>query len=286
MNERNRILTELENADILPAIRWAFEAAARRTRDDYDDATGHNDTWIGTTRWVLLCDRLDRVFSCGKYATPEGGPSDAGLDILYATLTEDEMATFPDIPAGTVFRDDVVGSPGWSSRGVRWLLASAEFGGVNDIKWARRSPLKQRAAKQPDPDDSQMSIFDELTDPPSIQLREALARAEEFDVPTLVVTHTHDMNTDDRELFLGLPSLEDPNQSWAWKKDLRTTPQRGPGGRRPANVEPDGPVDLPDAPVRLRQSAGKTGANGVERTGQLTAPGDASDVARRGAQGQ
>ncbi|MEN8671743.1 hypothetical protein [Nocardioides sp.] len=258
MSERERILSSLGKTDVLWGIRWAYESAARRTREDYDDPTGHNATWVGINRWILLCDRLDRVFSCGRYATREHSPGAVGLDILYATLTDEEQATFPHIPPGTVVRDDLVGSPGWSNGDVRWLLASAEFGGVDEINWSRRSQVKQRTAKQIDPDNDQLSILDVLMDDPgAAKLREALERAIEFDITTLVVTHTHDIDTNDRELYLGLPSMEDRDTAWAWKENLLTAPPADGGRQTPPASEPDGPSNVPDAPVRLRAPAEK-----------------------------
>lgn len=261
MSERERILGVLGDTDVLRGVRWAYESAARRTREDYDEPTGHNATWVGITRWVLLCDRLDRVFSCGKYATPENSPATVGLDVLFATLTEAERATFPRIEPGTVVRDDVMGSPGWSNGDVRWLLASTEFGGVDEINWSRRSPLKQRAAKQIDPDNAQMSILDVLIDDPgAAMLREALEHAVEFDIPTLVVTHSHDIDADNRELYLGLPSMDDQDSAWAWKENLLTAAPADPERQTPPVVEPEGPPNVPDAPVRLRQPGEKSGS--------------------------
>lgn len=258
MSERERILGGLGGTDVLRGIRWAYESAARRTREDYDEPTGHDATWVGISRWKLFCDRLDRAFSCGKYATKEDSPEGVGLDVLFATLTKDEQATFPHIPPGTVFRDDVLGSPGWSNGDVRWLLASAKPGGVDNIKWSRRSPLKQRAAKQPDPDNDQLSIFDELFDDASTtEMQDALKHAQDFDRTTLVVTHAHDIDTDARELYIGLPSMENHDKAWAWKANLLTIPPSDPGRQRPPVVEPDGPSTVPDAPVRLRKPGEK-----------------------------
>jgi hypothetical protein len=258
MSERQRILSVLGGTDVLNGIQWAFESAARRTREDYDEPTGHNATWIGITRWVLLCDRLDRVFSCGKYATREDSPGGVGLDVLFATLTDAERAAFPYIEPGTVVRDDLVGSPGWRNDEVRWLLASAEFGGIDEINWSRRSRVKQRTAKQIDPDNDQLSILDVLMDDPgAANLREALEHAVEFDVTTLVVAHTHDVDTNDRELYLGLPSMDDQGTSWAWKENLLAGPASDGERRKPPVAEPDGPSDVPDAPVRLRTAGQK-----------------------------
>ncbi len=180
-------------------------------------------------RWVLLCDRLDRVFSCGKYATPEHSPATTGLDVLFASIPADEQETFPEIEPGIVVRDDLLGSPGWSNGDIRWLLASAEFGGIDAINWRRRSPLKQRTAKQVDPDHDQMSLLDVLMDDPAAaKLRAALERAVELDLTTLVVTHTQDIDTDDRELYIGFPSMEERESAWAWKENLLTSPPGSP----------------------------------------------------------
>ena len=228
MSERERILEDLGSTNILRGIRWAYESAARRTRLDYDEETGHNTLLVGVMRWVLLCDRLDRVFSCGKYTTPEDSPATTGLDVLFASIPADEQGTFPQIEPGIVVRDDLLGSPGWSNGDIRWLLASAEFGGIDAINWRRRSPLKQRTAKQVDPDNDQMSLLDVLMDDPgAAKLRAALERAVELDLPTLVVTHTHDIDTDDRELYIGLPAMDEP-RVLGREGNLLTSPPASP----------------------------------------------------------
>jgi hypothetical protein len=253
VSERERILSVLGGSDVLRGIRWAYESAARRTRDDYDELTGHNATWVGITRWVLLCDRLDRVFSCGRYAAPEGSPDSVGRDVVLATIPEPERLAFPHIKPGTVVRADILGSPGWSNGDVRWLLASAEHGGIDQINWTHRSPVKQRVAKQADPDQDQMSILDVLVDDPgAAKLRDALEHAVELDIVTLVVAHTHDVDEDGRELYLGLPSVEGRGNPWAWKSNLLTSPPDGPTRQGPPVVQPDSPSDVPDALVRLR----------------------------------
>lgn len=258
MSERERILGVLGGTRVLGGIRWAYESAARRTREDYDEPTGHNATWVGINRWILLCDRLDRVFSCGRYATRENSSDSVGLDVLYATLTDEEQATFPHIPPGTVARNDLYGSPGWSNGDVRWLLASADFGGVDQINWSRRSRVKQRTAKQLDPDNDQLSILDVLMDDPgAAKLREALQHASEFDITTLVVTHTQDIDTNDRELYLGLPSMEDQDNAWAWKENLLAVPPADGGRQKLPATDPDGSGNVPDALVRLRTPAEK-----------------------------
>lgn len=267
MTERERILDDLGEAGVLLGIQWSYESAARRTREDYDEPTGHDTTWVGMNRWKLLCDRLDRVFSCGKYATKKDSPEGVGLDILYATLTPAERDTFPHIPLGTVLRDNVLGSPGWSTGEVRWLLASARPGGVDNINWSRRSPLKQRTAKQPDPDTRQMSIFDGLIeDPITTQLQDALRHAHGLDRTTLIVTHAHEIDTDARELYIGLPSMETPGRAWAWKQDLLDTPPSPPSRQKLPTSEPDNPGDAPDAPVRLRKPGERAQPNEVRRS--------------------
>jgi hypothetical protein len=272
VTERDRIVAALADTGVLQGIRWAFESAARRARDDYDEPTGHNATWAGMNRWVLLCDRLDRVFSCGRYATPADSPEAVGLDVLFATLTPAERDSFPRIEPGTVVRDDVKGSPGWRLGDVRWLLASADFGGVDEIDWARRSRVKQATAKQLDPDSSQLSILDVLADDlAAAAMRAALEEAADLDIMTLVVTHTHDIDSDDRELFLGLPSMDDKGVPWAWKENLLRTPPSDGGRAKPPVTKPD-PSDVPDAPVRLRQPGDKAAPKSSDAPSSGSAP--------------
>lgn len=254
MTERERIMAAFEKAGVVDGLRWAFSSAADRTAADFDADTGHDTAWVGFTRWTLLRDRLDRVFSCRKYAIQVGAPADAGLDLLYAGLNDQDIATLPAIDPTLVKRDDALGSPGWVFNGVRWLLASGETGHIDDLPWNQKSPTKQRVASQPDPDDADGTLFDEiLSDPVVIAMMQARDEARSLDMPTLVLAHAQSVETNVRELVIGLPSLDEcEGKTWKWNKSLLgSTPTSG-GTKTTPSPKPDAPDDVPDATVRLR----------------------------------
>lgn len=275
MSEQDAVLSSLAVAGVLDGIRWAYLSAGRRTAEDFDEATGHNATWAGVTRWILLCDRLDRVFSCGRYATAGAGAEHVGLDVLFATLTDTERQSFPRIDPSIVKRSDLQGSPGWEYAEVRWLLASVGHGSIDHVAWTRKSRLKQRAATQPPSDRDQMSILDVLVDDPvAASLASTLDQVDDFDVRTLVVAHSWNLDTADRELVLGLPSLES-GSGWVWRQSLLTVAPAGPGTRKPTMPDTSPPSDVEDAPVRLRQPLEMPGESDNAGSGGSRPAGDA-----------
>ena len=114
-------------------------------------------------RGPLFRDRLDRVFACDRYSLGAGSEPAAGLDILYAELTERDVATLPIIDPELVYRSDIDGSPGWTSAALRFLLASCRFGQIDQILWSQKSPTKQRVAKQSNPGPRKGLMFPEPT---------------------------------------------------------------------------------------------------------------------------
>src|ERR1700684_4002712 len=75
MGEQQEVMADLRAAGVLAGIRWAYESATRRSLEMYCEADGHDPAWLGHTRFTLFRDRLDRVFSCVRYAVPavDGG---------------------------------------------------------------------------------------------------------------------------------------------------------------------------------------------------------------------
>jgi hypothetical protein len=201
----------------------------------------------------LFRDRLDRVFSCGRYAVQEGGDGSASLDLLHAELSPRDIENFPVVEAGTVRRSNLNGSPGWATNEFRFLLASAPVEGLEDLPWLRKSPTKQLIASQPDPDPDQGSLFEDIVDEEQGGLTELLA-ADALALDTLVVAHAQDVERGERRLVIGRPRLnEGGGSAWHWMHNLLETPPRG-GGRLPI-TEPQipSPSLVPDAPVRLRK---------------------------------
>jgi hypothetical protein len=274
MGEQQSVIAELRASGVLAAIRWAYESAVRRALETYCEADGHDHAWLGHTRFTLFRDRLDRVFSCARYVV---GVDDGSLDldILYAELSEHDLATMPRLAPGIVCRDDLYGSAGWTFRGRRFLLAAGEFGKLDTLPWADRSTTKQLVATQssPDPHVRQPSLFEDLPPDLAAGLDAALRAAQpQLDLVTYIVAHSLAPATGDIELVFGRPLLNvRGGDSWHWRENLLTVPlvaaapgpaeattetapdsAREDGGRDARNAR-----DVPDAPVRLRVIRGE-----------------------------
>lgn len=255
MGEHSDILSTLGGHRAVDAIRWAFRSASDRTLNDYSEAAGHDATWLGTTRFVLMRDRLDRVFSCGRYAVSNPELADLGSDVVLEELSKSDVETMPHIDPTLAIRDDLNGSPGWGIDGWRFLLASFDHGKVHEIPWPRKSPTKQAVAGQPNPDPAQQGLFDEV-DPEWTAGFLSLTVTPIEASKTLVVAHSLDPLRQEGGLYLGRPSLNTRGgPAWHWVENLLMLPDNG-GGRRPVE-EPKAPSGDPvaDAPVRLRKPA-------------------------------
>ena len=276
MGEQQDVIAALAGAGVLTGIRWAYESATRRSLEIYSEADGHDLAWLGHTRFTLFRDRLDRVFSCGRYAVPTAdGRLD--VDVLCAELSERDLTTMPRLGPGLVRRADLRGSAGWAYQRHWFLISSAEFGRLETLPWQEKSVTKQLVAMQPSPDLRQPSLFaDLLTDgvlpdeflpagrSPDGALYGTLlpgrldplllAADRELKVPTFIVAHTLDAGTGQIELTFGRPRLNlRGGPAWHWREDLMNVPL--PVVRRtevPAAAEIDNPSEVPDAPVRLR----------------------------------
>lgn len=255
MIDQEQLCNRLGQAGVLAGIAWAYRSAARRLMEDFSESAGYNATCAGVGLRALLEDRLDRVFSCGKYVVDPEQSDDSGLDLLYAELSSDEVATLPKIAAGVVSRSNLNGSAGWRLEGVRWLLASARSGGVNSIEWKSKSPTKKLVARQFGNSPDNPSLFDDFAEN---EIGEDLLfwSGEPFDMDTLIVGYSLDLVTYGRELVLGQSRWNpDGTSAWYWTMDLLAG--RAPGGARGdavehAFVQPD---EVPDAPVKLRRPA-------------------------------
>ncbi|MBF6446571.1 hypothetical protein IU429_02700 [Nocardia elegans] len=254
MSEQQDVIDDLQNANVLGAIRWAYVSATDRTLATYSEADGHDAAWLGTTRFTLFRDRLDRVSAAERYATTLGN-DDADLDLLYAELSDVEAQSMPHLPPGTMRRSNLNGSPGWAHGDCRFLLAAFTYGGVDTLPWPRKSPTKQRVAAQKDPDPNQASLFE---DTELANLAAALYAEHELDMRTFVVAHSLNPVTEEIELVFGRPRLNaGGGPAWHWREDLLRMPPAD-GGRRIGDTPlPTGPNSVPDAPVRLRPSAQK-----------------------------
>ncbi|MFD8366022.1 hypothetical protein [Streptomyces hygroscopicus] len=263
MSEQRDAREDLGSVGALAGINWANASAYRRTMQDYDPDTGHDQAWVGTTAHKLFCDRLDRVFSCGKYSVDSPEAAGEGLDVVAAGLGPGEYKRMPRITPGLITRADANGSPGWRYGDWRWLLASFTFGESNSIPWPQKSRTKRRVASQPIPD---QLMFPE-DDPITMALQAIVqAIAEEEDnaaLTTLIVAHSVERELGIRELFLGRSRLnKGGGAAWHWKHDLLAATPGTPGsGPIPVVPEPrTGPPGVPDAAVRLRRQAQEGGS--------------------------
>lgn len=255
MSERDDLINSLSAAGVLVAIRWAYDSATARVLDDFSEAAGHDAAWVGVTRWTLFRDRLDRAFSCRRYAVSENADGHLSIDVVHAELSTHDIATMPRIESGMVVRADLNGSPGWSFGGVRWLLASAVFGKVAEHPWPQKSATKQRVAMQPASYSEHPTLFDQFAAEERGGLL-ALLEGAPLDLVTLVVGHALAVDHGGRELVIGQPRHNmGGGSAWHWTHDLLQSPPSD-GGR----VQPTGPTPItldgvPDAPVKLRRPA-------------------------------
>jgi hypothetical protein len=262
MTERDEILGHFEDAGILNGIRWAYRSAARQVSEDFSEESGHTAGWVGNTRYVLFGDRLDRVFSCGRYALNENVPPGEGRDIVFAALTQDEIETLPMINPGVVRRSNLNHSIGWSFGDVRWLLASGPYAKLDAIRWDRRSRTKELVAQQRNIDPNQASLFEDLPEESTAKWVDAVTSPElaDLDQLTLVLGHSQDIMTWRSELGIGIPRLaKGTGSAWNWFENLLTAPPTKGGSRlvQPATPSGDEGVSEPDAPVKLRRRAEK-----------------------------
>jgi len=255
MSEQEQVIAELFAPGVLAGIRWAHASATRRALESYSEADGHDLAWLGNTRFTLFRDRLDRVFTCERYALSGDGELD--LDVLYAELSDQDLVTMPRLAPGLVRRADLHGSAGWAFRDRRFLLASGEFGRLDTLPWLQKSLTKQLVAMQRNPDIRQPSLFEDFPPGEFGMIDAALLAADrELDLPTYIVAHSLDSDSGETELAFGRARLNlGGGPAWYWRESLLTIAL--PAEDRTDSAAPV-PVDtswVPDAPVRLRRGA-------------------------------
>lgn len=254
VTEQQDVIAEFGGAGVLGGARWAYVSATTRALETYSEDDGHDAAWLGNTRFTLFRNRLDRVFACERYAV-SSGDADADLDLLYAELSDQDIDSMPRLDPGLVRRSNLNGSPGWAYGQRRFLLASSEFGKLDELPWPQKSPTKQRVARQHNPSPSQPSLFDGLA-LEEIAGLEAIEAEEDLDLATFVIGHSLDSLSGQVELAFGRPRLNSGGgQAWHWRQDLLGTPPAGGTRRTDGAPLPAGPNSVPDAPVRLRRPA-------------------------------
>ncbi|MFD4538705.1 hypothetical protein [Streptomyces bauhiniae] len=267
MTEQKRVVDDLSESGVLSGIAWAVASAYADTMRGYDARRGYKPGTIGYVAHGLICDRMDRVFSCGDYRLPQGMPAGAGLDAVREGLHPEDVDAMPPLGPELVSSSPLNNSPGWQFGSYRWLLQSFEFGAVRKIPWARKSATKKRVASQPDPDPGQEDLFSAMGQPLQgfAPLRIVLAEDDDDDgVDTFVLAHSIHEELKERELFFGRPNLV-RGQSWHWRHDLMAHPPASGGGmpigRGPQPYTPNPNEVVSDAPVRLRKTPMERNSN-------------------------
>jgi hypothetical protein len=265
MSEQEDAVADLSGAGVLAGIYWAGAAAYRQTMQDYNPRIGHKPGWVGYTAHQLLCDRMDRVFSCGDFQLPAGLPAEAGMDAVREGLHEEDFAAMPRIEPGLVSYSSLNSPPGWRFGSWRWLLQSFQFGESRKIRWATKSDTKRRVASYPDPDQTDLFTsvglsLDGFESEPVV-----ISETDDEDgAITLVLAHSVHRELRERELFMGRPNLAS-HQAWHWKHNLMTHPPERGGGLRihdgPQPYTPNPNEVVSDAPVRLRQTPQERNSN-------------------------
>ncbi|EID14352.1 hypothetical protein [Mycolicibacterium phlei] len=252
MTEQNVVASRLRAAGILPAIRWAYISAVTQTLTDYSEEAGYDAVWLGCTRHTLFRDRLDRVFSCGRYVVGDGEDPNVGLDMLHAYLSEQDIAEMPVVNPNLVRRSDLNRSPGWVFEDIRFLLASSPYGEILELPWPRKSPTKQQVASRPI-HDQLPTLFDEFV-PGEVNGFVAALEGDVLELETFVVAHSLDPVSGDVELVLGRPLFNGRGgDAWHWYVDLLDElPEVQDRKSEPLSPSTAGDI-VPDAPVRLRQ---------------------------------
>ena len=268
MSEQDDAIAELQANGVLAGISWAWGSTRRQTLESYEPDTGHDQGWVGYNAFKILTDRLDRVFSLGRFAIqPDMDPA-LGSDVLAQGLAPGEFERMPQMLSDVVVRDDLNGSPGWLSCGWRILLQS--YGGleIDGIPWPQKSWTKRKVASQPAPDMPTLP-FDVLELPMAMDVLGDLSAQPPADrvIVTLVGAYAIDALTGGSALHIGRPRLNRRGgDAWHWRVQLDADGHGGTGRGLPASTPGDSPVSpVPDAPVRLRPSTGEQpGSQGSE----------------------
>ncbi|MGY1437020.1 hypothetical protein [Streptomyces reniochalinae] len=265
MSEQQDALEDLESSGVLAALAWANASAYRRTMEDYDPDTGHDQGWVGSTAHRLFVDRLHRAFSTGRHRVDSPESASAGLDLVAAGLAPGEHRKMPLITPGVVVWSDLNQSPGWRCGDWRFLLTSFVYGESNRIPWPQKSSTKQRVASQGKPVgwlDPQPTLFDNDPDSLVAAIQALREEEEEPNATTLIIAHSIERELNIRELYLGRSRLNrGGGDAWYWKHDLLAT-SLGTPAMEPIPASPGPRPGLPsiqDAPVRLRRQSSEGG---------------------------
>lgn len=254
MDEREQVVSLLERAGMLAAIRWAHRSAYGDVWREYNPRGGHDQGWVGITAHKFMIDRQNRAFQLGDFAV-HPGEGHVGRDVLADGILDSDFQTMPVIEPGMVLRADLNQSPGWMLGDWRWLMASFPYGEIDRIRWPqKRSMTKKVVARQPSTGDGDDGLFS-LADVPGFPPLESLEDTERLLRHTLVLAHAMDLETGETQVFLGRSRWNsDKGNPWVWKLDLSVPPTSA--GRRPVDPIPDN-TDVPGAQRQLPRAIGE-----------------------------
>ncbi|MEU5931057.1 hypothetical protein [Micromonospora sp. NPDC047187] len=257
MTEDEKVVSEMTEAGIVGALRWAVASAHARAWADFDPETGHTQTVLGIAAHTLLVDRQDRAFRLEKYMSTEDARDQ---DVLLAGLLPPEQDSM--LTVAGVERADLNNSPAWRFGQYRWFLSSFEYGKVHDIAWGRKSPTKRKIAAQTASDSLDQFVLpgtygDHVGEGlDALTLRELLAANARNSVLNIVLAHSLDPDSGATELFVGRPRLNaGGGKPWVWLRSLLPGDGSTGSGIRTGAPESTGvahSVEIADAPVRLR----------------------------------
>lgn len=252
VHPKEELVRQLGDLGIIDSICWAYNSAVARALDDFSGPAGYTTTSLGIMRHDLFCDRLDRVFSCGKYTLGPGQAPHAGLDALTVELSDNDIETMPALDPVTTHRADVNRSPGWivTDMNIRFLISSCDYSKLDSLPWHEKSPTKQQVAQQTVPP-QEASLFDDLRVEDAGDIAILQNPEDELDVDTYIVAHTLEPSTERSELVFGMPNDSSMHGSaWHWRVDLVSTHSVSTlVSKLPESSDSD---STPDAPVRLR----------------------------------
>ncbi|MBE1607062.1 hypothetical protein [Actinopolymorpha pittospori] len=221
MDERGQAIDDLEGHGVLEGFRWAWDSASAQTVRTFDPATGHDQGWLGYNAFKVLTDRLDRVFSCGRFEMKADAFSTERGRLLREGLMPGEFEGMPRLAPGIVVREDLSRSFGWRCGVWRVLLQSFGSVGIDGILWSQKSPTKQRVAAEASPDQPQLSLWEPDAGPMAEVDDASSDTSLGVSVRTLFVAHGIDASTGDSALYLGRARCNRNGDSpWVWRVRL------------------------------------------------------------------
>jgi hypothetical protein len=242
MDEREQVVSLLDRAGVLAAIRWAHRSAYGDVWREYNPQGGHDQGWVGITAHKFMIDRQNRAFQLAEFAV-RPGEGHVGRDVLADGILDSDFQSMPVIEPGAVVRADLNQSPGWMHGDWRWLMASFPYGRIDRIRWTQRSMTKKVVARQPSSGDDD-GLFS-LADIPGFPPLDSLEEAERLLRHTFVLAHAMDLETGETQVFLGRSRWNsDKGNPWVWKHDLSVPPSSAV--RMSMDAVPDD-TDVPDA---------------------------------------